>query len=782
MPFQVTARMILELGAELIGSDGVAFYELIKNAFDAGSKHVEVDVIMRVSQDIHEELYGEATEAQAAGHREATSKAFKACRVNAIEAIEDSAPRIEEATEALEDADSWESLLEAIDNLNFIEFVDYGSGMSLKHLKDVYLVLGTRDRLKQKQEQAGKGPPVLGEKGIGRLSVMRLGERLSVRTTTDRDSYWNCLDINWRWFSHDSDELLEDIEIDPTRGRKKRSSDKSGTRILISGLRRNWRRRSLEEIASEDVSRFMDPFLRKSMFPISLRYNEEPVSIPRLDKILFEHAHAEVKVSFDCRGRELQLRGHVNYLLRRREHTFCLTDEDLTSVTNASIKSLKSLGGFSAHFYWFNRRILTAIEGIGDRKRVLSLVKDWSGGLMVFRDGFRVLPYGSADDDWLDLDRRALASPGYKVNRAQLIGKVEIGSIENPALTDQTNREGLRDCKQKRILQALLRHVLETQFRAFLNQADKEVQSRVDVTFDDIQERMSDAANRMSVGVKRLIRKHPDVKRDQTLVADLKESTKQIEALIHQTEDLADSFERGRSEMVHLAGIGAMVEFVAHELNRATERALDTLASRGLKRLPAKQQPLVDTLRSQLKTLQKRLRILDPLSTPGRQVKESFDLVEWVQEIVDAHDAQFERHRITVTVDTDPPGSALRVRMVKGMLVQILENLISNSVYWLRQRAKLRKRFAPCISIEVVVPARQIRFSDNGPGISPDRIDDVFQAFVTTKPPGHGKGLGLFIAREVASYHDASLYLSDDDVNSEGNLNTFVLDLKKGEA
>ncbi len=74
---------------------------------------------------------------------------------------------------------------------------------------------------------------------------------------------------------------------------------------------------------------------------------------------------------------------------------------------------------------------------------------------------------------------------------------------------------------------------------------------------------------------------------------------------------------------------------------------------------------------------------------------------------------------------------------------------------------------------------KQIRFSDNGPGISPARQEEVFQAFVTTKPPGQGKGLGLFIAREIASYHGATLYLSEEEFNSEGNLNTFVLDLKK---
>jgi len=44
MAFKITARTLLELGAELIGSDAVAIYELVKNAVDAGSPHVRIGV------------------------------------------------------------------------------------------------------------------------------------------------------------------------------------------------------------------------------------------------------------------------------------------------------------------------------------------------------------------------------------------------------------------------------------------------------------------------------------------------------------------------------------------------------------------------------------------------------------------------------------------------------------------------------------------------------------------------------------------------------------------
>ncbi len=778
MPFQVNARMILELGAELIGSDGVAFYELIKNAFDANSPHVEIDVMTRVKTRVSESLYLAAVKEEKLGSAPKASRAFRELKGAILEHIEDSVSA-NEFRDSIEKAKTWDELQQAADQLNYIQFRDFGQGMTLDDLVEVYLVIGTRNRLKEKASRGSNKRPVLGEKGIGRLSAMRLGQRLTVRTATETDEHWNILDINWRRFTHESDKRLEEIEITPIRGDSIEHGEKRGTYIKISALRHDWSRKVVEEIAKQDINKFIDPFVKGTSFPVSLRFNDEPVLIPKFDRALFDHSHARASARFRVTNSNAELSGRVVYSEKKREQAFSVTDEHILSVADCDLATLHSLGPFDVEFYWYNRRILAAVDGIGDRKRVRELVNDWSGGLSVFRDGFRVLPYGSPDDDWLDLDRKALASQGYKVNRKQLIGKVDISSSHNPALTDQTNREGLRDCEEKRALQNLLRHILEVHFRAFLNRVDKDAQRRKEITFDDIQDRMESASKRMELSVENLLKAHPEIEQESDIANSLRETTAQVAELVLQAEELAQAVEHGRSEMLHLAGVGAMMEFVAHELNRAAENALVTLGSRELSRLPANQQSIIDTLRAQMKTLQKRLRILDPLSTSGRQVKETFDVGEWLGEIVEAHDTQFKNHGISVEMICVPTHGHMRVKMVKGMMVQVFENLISNSVYWLKQRKMLQKNFSPKIRIYIDVANKQISFTDNGPGIEPERSDEVFQAFVTTKPPGQGKGVGLYIAREIANYHGAELFLSGDDVTPEGNLSTMVLDLNK---
>src|SRR5438874_2638149 len=62
LSFRVSARTLLQLGAELISSDGIAFYELIKNAFDAKSPAVDLLVVSRIPQDSIDEAAAKVQE------------------------------------------------------------------------------------------------------------------------------------------------------------------------------------------------------------------------------------------------------------------------------------------------------------------------------------------------------------------------------------------------------------------------------------------------------------------------------------------------------------------------------------------------------------------------------------------------------------------------------------------------------------------------------------------------------------------------------------------------
>jgi signal transduction histidine kinase len=793
MHFRVTARTILQLGAELISSDAIAFYELIKNAFDAGSKRVEINVVIRLpfeaAVELHDLLHEVGIEEKVKDVKDHHFSDFKSLFISEIDSA---APEAEILKSQVLKAHDWPTLLNLIEESNYIKIVDTGEGMSLKDLEEIYLTIGTRSRLRQREQQEGAienkkqtssgkgGRPILGEKGLGRLSTMRLGQRLKVMTSREGESNWNVLDIDWTRFTHESEQLIEEIEITPFRGPKKEDPNIAGTTISISGLTSPWTPGKLEAIARDEFSRLTDPFVSKARYPITLRYNGALVSIPTFDKLVFENAHAIVSASFSFdRQGEPQLAGRVDYKYRNRERVFHIQEVHLLSIAGTSLSALKKLGPFDTQFYWFNRRLLTATQGVADHQRVKNLVNQWAGGLMVYRDGFRVNPYGSPEDDWLKLDKSALASPGYKVNRRQIIGKVDISTKNNPYLVDQTNREGLRDSEEKRALVSMLQHVLLVEFKSFLDVVDKEVQAKNTVDFSDVEKRVKDEENQIQRNLQLLIQRHPTVAKDTDVITGIHHATEHIRSLMMEASQLAEEYEKGRTQVLHLAGLGLMVEILAHELNRATSHTLSTLADSTNTGLPPAVESLFKTLESQLKTLQKRLRILDPLSTSGRQIKESFDLISWLEEILKSHEAQFRWHKINAHLSVEPESqNSMRITAVKGMIVQIMENLISNSVYWLKQQQKLKQNFKPKITITVDARRKEIHFTDNGPGIDIARKDLVFQPFVTTKPPGAGRGLGLYISQEIAAYNGASLYLSNERTVHSDSLNTFVLVLE----
>jgi signal transduction histidine kinase len=783
MNFRVTARTILQLGAELISSDAVAFYELIKNAFDAGSPNVEINLVVRIPSAALQKHRGTiAEELKTRRKPQEKEQAFERARASIAEDLDEKAPEVNAFRSELDCATDWKEVSDLLDRANYILISDTGHGMSKGDLEDIYLTIGTRFRRKERQTAGNDlDHVILGEKGLGRLSVMRLGMGLKVHTTKAHEPKWNVLEVDWRRFSHDSDELLEQVEVSPRYAERKSDPSEQGTQIQIWALSSGWDREQLEQVAADQFSKFTDPFVPASRNRIVLRYNGKRVRIPPFERLLFDAAHAKVEASFTTDGGIPRFSGAIHY--SDRDTTFELDEEHLfKSSGGASQQTLVSLGPFTVRFYWYNRQALKAVEGLGNQREVRAALQRWAGGLKLYRDGFRVNPYGDPDDDWLDLDRKALSVSSFKVNRTQIVGKVDITAGANPTLTDQTNREGLRRCNEKDALVSLLKHLLESELRGFLIDVDKEVQARQPLSVADIDKRVGQEEKRVLQSLRLLEQTYPDVDRSTQVVTNIKESIEHIRELIEEARDQVASYRKGRTELLHLAGLGLMMEILAHELNRVTQQTLRTLeSSKKSDGEPVDMSATVETLEWQLNTLQKRLQILDPLSTPARQVKQPFDLVELLESLQESHAAQFQRHHIDCRLEFVParPTRGFFVTMVKGMIIQIIENLISNSVYWLEARRVRDREFSPKLTITLDSRARQIRVTDNGPGVPKARREEIFQAFVTTKPPGQGKGLGLYISREIAKYHGATLEMADhpDSSGRSNHLNTFALSL-----
>lgn len=769
MAFKIAARTILQLGGELISSDGIAFYELVKNAFDARSKRAFIDVQIAIPGKAYRTLLGEARQAcEGTGFKGANAAALRA---KAVKAVDPAAPNAAAARGSLETASSGLELLTRLLEANAITIRDTGKGMTRTLLNDVYLKIGTPHRIKHQNEDE---LPVLGEKGLGRLSVMRLGSRLRVKTATVSDAKWNVLSIDWDDFNRDLDQLVGDIKVEPSVGPAKDAPDDHGTEITITGLHTDWDKEKLRSIAIRDFARLTDPFSASQRFPVITHFNGELVSVPSINKLLLKNAHATVQAQYLVTDSgEYTLSGEVLHGEYRND--FALGETQLTSIAETDVHYLRSLGPFRMELYWFNRKQLKEDGAVLNRLDVINLVKEWAGGLMVFRDGFRVNPYGSPSDDWLSLDPDALGAQGYKVNRRQIIGRVEISRAGNPQLRDQTNREGLRDCPEKEILIALLRHIIGREFRAFITGiAEEELENRK-LDFDELERRLRESQTNLG----RIAKKLSAIPAAKPLAAELLRVGQEITDLVDKTQDLSEGLEEKQNRLVHLAGLGLLLEILGHELHRITNRTLESVRAADGADLSPRARAGLRNVEAQLKTLEKRLRVLDPLSTPGRQRKESFEFVQFTRSIFEDHKAQFARHEVSVSVNVVPSSAqSLQITAVKGMFVQILENLISNSLYWLRAQKKANPSFEARIDVAVDTERKRLMFTDNGPGIEPFRSERVFEPFYTTKSAKTARGLGLYISREMAKYHGCRLFLDTRKSGVPPTLHTFILEIE----
>lgn len=195
--------------------------------------------------------------------------------------------------------------------------------------------------------------------------------------------------------------------------------------------------------------------LGKRRFPIRFEYNGSDISYAaKIEQLLLDSAHATCKATYKIIDGKAQLKVDIVENIYSGT-TYSDTHDELDLKLMVELdklgyptSTLRSVGDFEFQLYWYNRQKIKGVPDLGNRAEILKLIEQWVG-VMLFRDGYRVLPYGDEGDDWLGLNRKALSASGYKLNTKQFIGRVAIGRISNPCLLDQTNRQGLQDCPEK---------------------------------------------------------------------------------------------------------------------------------------------------------------------------------------------------------------------------------------------------------------------------------------------------------------------------------------------
>jgi signal transduction histidine kinase len=661
--------------------------------------------------------------------------------------------------------------------------------MTPEEVEKFYLTIGTAHRLEE-VESIGKGgaPPSYvptGEKGIGRLSAMRLGQSLEMLTASRTSENSVLVHIDWREFGFNRGKKVEDIPVDVEV--KSDRAGGAGTCISIYDLNSDWPEEKVRHLAANHLAKFIDPFPREEALPTSgppsrrvyLKWNGVPIESAELISKYLDNAQNSMK----CRlriGEAGQGTLETTFVFgevttsARKETKRSYTIADFDQVTDSD---LQTIGPFEVQMYHYPRNRLAAIPHYASRTEFRRWLDRWSGGLMLFRDGIRVLPYGDVDDDWLGLDGKALRGRGFRVNRIQVVGCVRISRLSNPNLSDQTNREGLRENVAFEFFRKLIsRHIQEN----FVSELDHHL-SIEGADVEHLTHQVSGESLQLEACLENL--EHATAGKDWVGVRagndKLRDCLAAFQTLNVAVERALQQKEINRIQVIELASTGMAAEAMAHELEGIVQTAIATLNQLSLSSEDRRISDSVRHIRSVHQALLIQLRQISPGPAKARRRASEFDLKTVINDAASSYRERLARHSITLGLPAD--SSRMIVYAVQGHVRQILDNLFRNSLFWV---VDSRKRFPggprPGIAIECDSVARTLSFSDSGIGVAKEDAEWIFQPFNSRREDG--RGLGLYICKELAEFSRIHVSLDLTRLNQWGRSSTFTLQLSEKDA
>ncbi|MCX6924743.1 MAG: ATP-binding protein [Verrucomicrobia bacterium] len=337
---------------------------------------------------------------------------------------------------------------ERVERPDKITVADDGSGMDLDTVLNCWFEPGTISKRKQERSPE-KGRLYQGAKGIGRFAAARLAEFLFLESKKRGDKEGVLVLLEWGKFDEDSylDEIAVEYEVRPI-------ADLScGTRLTLERLRKGWTADDYGELHTR-LSRLISPFNEVKDFEILLEIPAAPelsgrVAPPEL--ILQPKYHLKGKLDEEGRFNGTLF---FNKELRKTFKHHKLGGKDARPPCGAFGVEIRAWDRDKEGLEPLGKELGL---GIAEMRRTLNAFC----GVSIYRDGFRVYPYGQKGNDWLNLDSRSRQNPVQCLANNQIVAAIQLSREWNPELKDRANREGMVLNNEHAALEAWFTEVLK---------------------------------------------------------------------------------------------------------------------------------------------------------------------------------------------------------------------------------------------------------------------------------------------------------------------------------
>lgn len=464
---------------------------------------------------------------------------------------------------------------------------------------------------------------------------------------------------------------------------------------------------------------------------------------------------------------------------------------------------LERVGKFDFTFYFLKNTISDDKED-GDVKKYpykninSANRKSWLkkfGGIKIFRDDFRIRPYGENGDDWLRLGERQAQSPGgagqrlggYRIRPNQIAGTIKISRLHNESFQDKSGREGIIENDEFELFKNILLEIIG------LFEKDRNV----------VMYNLSQLHSMRNEEAEKLRRAKEDAERIRRQKEERDEKKENSE---NKSDDKSSDDNKEYSETEENMADAILILEKDNEKKDEEISLLRNLASSGL---------IISSFAHELNNLQQRLRprteflkieLLKYLSEENFENINKYDNPFYMLELIKQEDLKLwgwldyslktlkrdKRERRNINLNTyfenfqDNWLNVLKERQVNLDLVKnenakcslrafeidldsIFNNLLSNSINSFKESDRDKKEIkiiCNCIDDEI-----KIEFQDNGKGLNEKYKHDhnlIFNLFESSKIDKYGRqtgtGMGLYIVKSIINdYNGASISVYSSD-------------------
>ena len=667
--FKSRARLMPQIGDQLIKNESIALLELVKNAYDADAPDVLVEM-----WDVDKPKKGK------------------------------------------------------------IIVKDTGDGMDLSIVENSWMEIGTDNKknlleeyiLNNKKSVLGRLP--MGEKGIGRFGVHKLGNKI-ILVTRMQGKKEVVVKIDWTEF--EKFDYLEQVPITVIeREPEYFTGQQKGTYIEITELKNVWTRGKLRDVYRSIMS-LQSPFESIQSFNVVFETNHKEwleglLTVDRIknDALFFADVSIEgneiTELKYEFKPWKVLNKLEEKQVVRTHIEMCREEREDKKKILKKIDLGLFDIGKVRMKLMIFDLDNTILSYGVSDKKGLKEYLKN-NGGIAVYRDNIRIYEYGDSGNDWLQLESKRINAPGTTLSSKITIGAIYLNRQDSGSLIEKTNREGF------------VENEAFEEFRYAIVNAIEKIQTLRNIDKDLLKKYYGPSGKAEPVlasieDLKIVIDKNID---DIKLKNLINKSLKNIEI---DYKNITDVYIRSASAGLSLSVVIHEIEKIIAELKSAIK---DEESTEHVKNL-----------------VQDLSRVTDGYASVIKSKKQS--LVN-VSDLID--DALFnvkyrlKVHEIEVVSSYRDKDRQEIIKCASNLVIGTIMNLVDNSIYWLEYSHIVNKKMYFDVSLDYE-GFITIIVADNGYGFTLP-TDQVVKPFVTDRVGG--MGLGLHLADEIMKSSEGRL-------------------------